>query len=60
GAVVACNVPDYALMLGVPAKFSGWVCECGELLKEKSPDGTYTCKKCGRKYAENNETLSEI
>jgi len=33
GAVVTTNVPNHALMLGVPAKQKGWVCECGELLK---------------------------
>ena len=29
GAVVTKNVPDYALMVGVPAKRIGWVCRCG-------------------------------
>ena len=32
GAVIASNVPDHALMLGVPAKQCGWVCECGQKL----------------------------
>lgn len=45
GAVVASNVSAHALMLGVPAKQKGWVCECGELL------GTnLSCKKCNRIY----------
>ena len=48
GAVVACNVPDHALMLGVPAKIRGWACECGALLHF---DGeTATCTACGRSY----------
>ena len=34
GAGVTCDVPDHALMLGVPAKQRGWVCACGELLSE--------------------------
>ena len=53
GAVVVSDVPDHALMLGVPAKQAGWVCECGELLKNG-----LTCPKCGRKYrlAENGLT----
>lgn len=55
GAVVATNVPAHALMLGVPAKRKGWVCECGELLK----DGL-TCRKCGRKYKETEEGLVEV
>ena len=54
GAVVADNVPAHALMLGVPATKRGWVCECGEILKEG-----LTCKKCGRKYKEFAGGLSE-
>lgn len=45
GAVVTKNVPEYALVAGVPAKQIGWVCECGERL-----DKRLECKKCGRKY----------
>ena len=54
GAVVVENVPAHALMLGVPAKQKGWVCECGEILKNG-----FTCSKCGRKYKENEEGLLE-
>ena len=32
GAVVTKDVPDHALMLGVPAEQKGWVCECGAVL----------------------------
>ncbi len=41
GAVVTCDVPDYALYLGVPAKLSGWVCKCGVVLihREKIEEG---------------------
>jgi UDP-2-acetamido-3-amino-2,3-dideoxy-glucuronate N-acetyltransferase len=55
GAVVAADVPDYALMVGVPAKRRGWVCECGEQLKIGM-----TCKKCGRAYREENGVLNEV
>jgi UDP-2-acetamido-3-amino-2,3-dideoxy-glucuronate N-acetyltransferase len=55
GAVVASDVPDYALMIGVPAKRIGWVCECGERLKEGM-----TCKKCGKTYKEENGVLREV
>lgn len=44
GAVVTHNVPDYALMAGVPARRIGWVCECGKRL-----DGSLKCS-CGRQY----------
>ncbi len=55
GAVVTKEVPDYALMVGVPAVQKGWVCECGERLnvvKEKS-----TCSRCQRAYGIQNRRL---
>ena len=44
GSVVTTDVPDYALVIGVPARQLGWVCECGKRLGE-----TLECS-CGRKY----------
>ncbi len=32
GAVVTCDVGDHALMSGIPARQTGWVCECGTIL----------------------------
>lgn len=55
GAVVTTNVPDHALMLGVPAEQKGWVCECGNLLK-----AGYVCPTCGRKYKESLGGLEEV
>ncbi|MBQ9826388.1 MAG: N-acetyltransferase [Firmicutes bacterium] len=55
GAVVTTNIPDHALMLGVPAKQKGWACECGELL-----DHDLHCSKCGRSYIEGKEGLEEV
>jgi len=54
GAVVASDVKDHALMLGVPAKRRGWACECGELL-----GADLKCAKCGRKYKETETGLQE-
>ena len=47
GAVVTKDVPDHALMAGVPAKQIGRVCECGEVLR-----GDLSCGKWGRKYGQ--------
>ena len=32
GAVVTADVPDHALVYGVPARREGWVCRCGAVL----------------------------
>ncbi len=35
GAVVTHNVPPHAVVAGVPARQTGWVCECGKLLGQE-------------------------
>jgi len=45
GAVVTTDVSDYALMLGVPAKQVGFVCECGARLPVE-----LRCSECEREY----------
>lgn len=47
GAVVASDVQDYALMVGVPARHIGWMCQCGERLPDS---GEGTCASCGSSY----------
>ena len=49
GAVVVDDVPDYALVTGVPAKQIGWTCECGLHLNFKSRKTTTTCE-CDKAY----------
>ena len=58
GAVVASDVPDHALMLGIPAKQEGWVCTCGQTL---CPNGVtyYRCPDCGRNYRLCNDSQIE-
>jgi UDP-2-acetamido-3-amino-2,3-dideoxy-glucuronate N-acetyltransferase len=54
GAVVASDVPDYALMVGVPARRIGWMCQCGERL----PDGGEgTCAACGSTYVSSGDRI---
>lgn len=48
GAVVAEDVPDYAIIVGLPAKIIGWMCECGQKLKFEGNKAV--CHKCKRKY----------
>ena len=51
GAVVArSEVPDYALMLGVPARHVGWMSRHGERLEERERE-TMICPASGLRYA---------
>jgi len=52
GAVVTKNVPDYAMMMGVPAKQVGWVSRHGLPLKNPDKQGVYVCPESGLKYKE--------
>jgi UDP-2-acetamido-3-amino-2,3-dideoxy-glucuronate N-acetyltransferase len=48
GAVVTQDVPDHAIVWGVPARQSGWACACGETLLLDNRQAT--CKTCERRY----------
>ena len=48
GAVVTHNVPDFALVVGNPARFHAWICRCGEKLFPG--DGRFMNCKCGLRY----------
>ncbi|MEW6088679.1 MAG: Gfo/Idh/MocA family oxidoreductase [bacterium] len=49
GAVVKKDVPDYAVVTGIPAKQTGWVCKCGVTFKDCKKT-SLVCKSCGSKY----------
>lgn len=55
GAVVTRDVPDFALMVGNPARQVGWVCMCGERLFDD-----LTCPACGAVYQEKQGRLGPV
>lgn len=52
GAVVADDVPDYALMMGVPAKQVGWMSRHGHRLRAQDSEGALVCPESGFRYRE--------
>ena len=50
--VTASEVPDYALMMGVPAKRKGWISRHGHPLGKADVQGLFTCPESGWKYRE--------
>lgn len=59
GAVVTKNVPDYALMIGNPARQSGWMSEYGHRLKFDE-NGHATCPESGDGYKLENNTVTKL
>ncbi len=55
GAVVTKSVPPHGLVMGVPAKLVGFVCECGEKL-----DDNFRCPVCGKEYPELRKYAKEV
>ena len=54
GAVVTKGAPAYALMMGNPARRTGWMCECGNKL-----DNKLTCPHCAKKYEKDGEGITQ-
>ncbi len=52
GAVVAGDVPDYALMMGVPARRHGWMSRHGHRLRPADGNGIMVCPESGFRYME--------
>jgi UDP-2-acetamido-3-amino-2,3-dideoxy-glucuronate N-acetyltransferase len=57
GAVVTDDVPDYTLMVGVPAKKKGWVSRHGHKLTNPDENGIRTCPESLLRYREDSNGL---
>ena len=55
GAVVTKDVPDYAIVVGVPARLVGWICECGKKLHFEADRAI--CTACGKVYCKKGERV---
>lgn len=58
GSVVTRDVPDFALVAGVPARRIRWVGKAGEPLEESGP-GRWVCPQTGDRFLESGDELHE-
>ena len=59
GSVVTKDIPDYALVVGVPGKVIGWVSEAGKRL-DFDKDGFAYCEKSKKRYQFKDGLVSEV
>jgi UDP-2-acetamido-3-amino-2,3-dideoxy-glucuronate N-acetyltransferase len=58
GAVATKDVPDFALVVGNPARIVGWMSEAGQkLVFDKA--GVAFCEKFGKRYKLENGVVRE-
>lgn len=58
GAVVTKDIPDYALVMGNPARVKKYVCECSKEMKFEN--NKFVCPDCGKKYIVENEIVRKV
>ncbi len=58
GAVVTKDVPDFALMMGVPARIVGWMCRCAAARIEFDSSGDGVCRACNRGYRKEGDRVT--
>jgi acetyltransferase-like isoleucine patch superfamily enzyme len=59
GSVVVDDVPNFAMVVGVPARRIGWVGHAGQRLQQQA-DGLWRCPETGRLYREEGAALSPV
>jgi len=52
GAVVTKDIPDYAMVMGVPARQCGWMSRHGHRLTKPDAQGILVCPESGLRYRE--------
>lgn len=57
GAVVTKDVPDYAMILGVPGRQRGWMSRHGHPLSDKNEAGEFVCPESSYRYVERDGLL---
>ncbi len=63
GSVVINDVPNYAKVVGNPARLIGYVCYCGENLElpvADSETGSCTCSACNRQYEKTSAGVAPL
>lgn len=60
GAVIKKDVPDFALVVGVPAKQIGWVCKCATTLKDFDKNNKAKCQSCRCRYLLKDNNLTPL
>jgi len=59
GALVTKDIPDYALVIGSPAKIIGWISEAGKKLNFND-EGFAFCDKSNKKYLLKDNKVTEV
>ncbi len=59
GSLVRRDVPDSAVVAGVPARIIGWMCQCGGRLNFEQSDQS-GCSLCHRKYRKEGDRVTIV
>ena len=62
GSVVTSDVPAHALIVGVPGKQIGWMCQCGVRLDRDGhlASSDVSCSSCGTRYVGRGDAIERV